>query len=111
MAEGDPSNRDAALRLSRMLSDSKNSAEAIAVLENAIKLSPDSPSLQSALGSAYLDNKQTDKGIALLEQTLGSNAKPMEFNDAAYILADQNVHLDKAKDWGDRRCRAWRPGR
>ena len=85
-----------------MLSDSKKNAEAIAVLENAIKLSPDSPSLQSALGSAYLDNKQTDKGIALLEKTLGSDAKPMEFNDAAYALADQNVHLDKAKDWGDK---------
>ena len=106
----DPSNRDAALRLSRMLSDSKKNAEAIAVLENAIKLSPDSPSLQSALGSAYLDNKQTDKGIALLEQTLGSDAKPMEFNDAAYILADQNVHLDKAKDWGDKALQSLEAG-
>ena len=50
-----------------------------------------------------LPGQQADgQGHRVAEKTLGSDGKPMAFNDAAYTLADQNVHLDKAKDWGDK---------
>jgi Flp pilus assembly protein TadD len=58
----DPASRDAALGLASALSRNSKYEEAIQVLEKAVKVSPDSPSLQYALGMAYLRNKQTDRG-------------------------------------------------
>jgi tetratricopeptide (TPR) repeat protein len=98
----DPSNRDAALGYSNLLSDDKKYPEAIDVLEKALKLSPDSSSLQSALGTAYLSNRQTEQGVALLAKALKADSSGLAFNDAAYKLADMNVDLDQAKEWGDK---------
>jgi tetratricopeptide (TPR) repeat protein len=98
----DPANHEAAIKLSRMLSDSKKNAEAIAVLEDAIKLSPDSSKLQYALGYAYLRNKQTQQGVPLLKKAGAADSKGDLLNDVAYSMADMNVELDLAKEYGDK---------
>ncbi len=76
--------------------------EAIQVLEKAAKVSPDSPSLQYALGMAYLRNKQTERGLGLLRQSLPSEKQTGTLNNVAYSLADMNVGLDLAQECGDR---------
>jgi tetratricopeptide (TPR) repeat protein len=100
--KADPGNRDAALALAKMLSDGKKDVEAIAVLENAIKLSPDSSSLQYALGDLYLRNKQTEQGVALLKKAIASNSNRGWLNNVAYALADANVELDLAQEYGEK---------
>ena len=99
-----PKNHDAALKLSGLLfADGKNS-DAITVLEDAVKTTPDSTALNLALGEAYLKNGEPEKGTPLLEKNLGNSKEvdPGVLNDAAYILADKNSHLDVAKDYADK---------
>ena len=98
----DPASRDAALGLASALSRNSKYEEAIQVLEKASKVSPDSPSLQYALGMAYLRNKQTDRGLALLKQSLPSEKGTGILNNVAYSLAEMNVGLDLAQECGER---------
>ena len=103
--EHDPKNYDAYDELSRILYRQKNYPAMLALWEGAAKQLPDNDHVKSSLGYAYLYNKQPDKGVTLIEQSLTSDSKPMEFNHAAYAFADQNVHLDKAKEWGEKALR------
>jgi len=100
--KADPGNRDAALALSKMLADSHGSAEAVAMLESALKISPDSPSLQYKLGELYLKNKQTDQGVALLKKAIVTDSSRESLNNVAYALADANVELDLAQEYGEK---------
>lgn len=98
----DPSNIDAALGLATVLRQSEKYSEQIQVLEKSAKLSPDSQALQYALGFAYLHNKQTQPGLDLLKKALASDSDGHSFNDVAYSLADMDVALDLAKEYGDK---------
>jgi tetratricopeptide (TPR) repeat protein len=101
----DPSSRDAALGLAASLSQGQQTAEAIQVLEKAHMTAPDSPSLQYALGTTYLKNKQTAKGLDLIKKSLTSESGPGFLNQVAYSLADMNVGLDMAQEYGERSLR------
>ena len=68
----------------------------------AVKLAPDSPRLQYALGMAYLRNRQTERGLDLLKQSLPFEKGTGTLNNVAYSLADMNVGLDLAQDCGER---------
>ncbi|HKC70086.1 MAG TPA: tetratricopeptide repeat protein, partial [Terriglobales bacterium] len=72
----DPKNRDAVLGLGGMLIAAKKYQEAVSILENAVKLAPDSEALQHTLGYAYLKTGQSDKGIPVLEKIAQSDPKP-----------------------------------
>jgi tetratricopeptide (TPR) repeat protein len=100
----DAKNHDAALQLSGLLMAEGKNSEAIAVLEDAVKATPDSSSLNKALGGAYLQDNQMDKGIPYLEKTLRDEKEidPGTLNDAAYMLADKNSHLDLAKEYAEK---------
>ena len=100
--KADPANRDAALSLSTMLSESNENGEAITVLESALKISPDSPSLQAKLGELYLKNQQTGQGVELLKKAIATNSSRASLNNVAYELADANVELDLAQQYGER---------
>ena len=99
--QADPSNRDAALKLSILLTDDKKDPEALDVLQKAVKLSPDSASLEEALAGAYLRNKQTDAGLAMLKKALADEPTTMRLNSAAFSLAEVNFALDQGKEWAD----------
>jgi tetratricopeptide (TPR) repeat protein/transglutaminase-like putative cysteine protease len=98
----DPKNYDAMQRLSQILYRAKKYAECVELWEKAYEQSPDSSNIRFSLAFAYVDSKQVDKALPLLEKTLTSDSKPMTFNNVAYAIAEQNVHLDKAKEWGDK---------
>jgi tetratricopeptide (TPR) repeat protein len=103
----DPKNRDAALTLSQLLSADAKFSEAAEVLEKALTSAPDSPSLQFALGMAYVKNGQGEKAASLLRA--GAEAKgsadavnPTMLNDAAYALAESISQLDLAKQFAEK---------
>jgi tetratricopeptide (TPR) repeat protein/transglutaminase-like putative cysteine protease len=98
----DPKNHDAYSGLSSILYRQKKYPEALQLWEAAEKQLPDNARVKSSLGYAYVYNNQAEKGIPLIEQGLTPDSKPMDYNNASYMLADKDVQLDKAKEWGDK---------
>ena len=103
----DPKNRDAALKLSGLLTAGGKNAEAVAVLEEAVKQSPGSPSLEMALGQAYVKAGYADKAIPYMRQAVKDETDPHGLdpgmlNDAAYLLAESNQHLDEARQFAEK---------
>ncbi len=103
----DPKNRDAALKLSGLLQGAGKNPEACTVLEEAVKQSPGSPSLEMALGDAYITAGEPDKGVQYLNQAIKDDAGPQSLdlgmlNNAAYLLATKNTHLEQAKGFAEK---------
>ena len=95
-----PGNLDVALRLAKMLSQEKKYPEAVQLLEEALKTSPDSSAVKSELAFAYLNNLQTEQGLKLLKTSTAGNRD--SYNTAARILADANLDLDTASEYADK---------
>ena len=103
----DPKNHDAALKLSGLLASENKDAEAAAVLEEALRQSPDSVSFNMALGEAYVKGGQADKGIPYMQKAMegqheAKKLDPGMLNDAAYLLAANKTHLDVAKEYAEK---------
>ena len=103
----DPGNRDAALTLSGLLNGEKKYSEAAAALEDALQASPDSPSLEMALGEMYVKAGDADKGVTHMRKAMenpsgGASLNSALLNDAAYLLAERNTHLDVAKEYAEK---------
>ncbi len=103
----DPKNHDAALSVSQLLSADGKYSEAAGVLENAVASSPDSSSLQLALGTAYLKSGQAEKAVPHLREAVekhdaSKGADTATLNDVAYALAESNTHLDLAKEYAEK---------
>lgn len=103
----DPKNHDAALAASHLLSNDHKYDEAAALLESAVNASPDSPSLELALGSAYLKGGHADKGVPLLRKAIereGTSVKtdPDVLNNVAYELAESKSDVKLAHDYAEK---------
>jgi putative PEP-CTERM system TPR-repeat lipoprotein len=76
---------------------SMNDLEGIADLEKAFDIDPDLPLAKLALASAYIQNKEYEKALALAEKWKGSHPKQVEgYNLAAKIWLIKN-EIDKAE--------------
>ncbi|HEU5403760.1 MAG TPA: DUF3857 domain-containing protein [Terriglobales bacterium] len=98
----DPKNRDGAIRLASLLSEEGKDKESVEVLEPAVRLSPDSSSLQFALGTAYLKTEDAAKAVPHLQSAaeMAEKAAPLDYmqlNNIAYSLADANADLELSK--------------
>ena len=98
----DPRNRDGAIRLSSLLSEEGKHKDAAEVLASAVQLSPESSSLQFALGSAYLKSGDATNAVPHLRTAAGiaEKATPLDYmqlNNIAYTLADANAELELSK--------------
>lgn len=98
----DPRNREGAVRLSSLLSEEGKYKDATEVLASAVQLSPDSSSLQFALGSAYLKSGDAPKAVPHLRTAadIAEKATPLDYiqlNNIAYELADANAELELSK--------------
>ena len=102
LLQADPKDRDAALALSGMLMGTKKYADAIAVLEPALKLSPDSEALQAGLGFAYLRAGRPQEGVSLLKKVVQADPNPESLNDVAYEMADANLDLEDAQAYAEK---------
>lgn len=96
----DPTNRTATVTLSGLLMQQEKYADAIGVLETAVKSTPASASLQYQLGTAYLKTGQTDKAVAHMKLAVEQkDDDTMMLNEVAWTFADNNVSLDLAKKY------------
>jgi predicted Zn-dependent protease len=99
----DPENTTGAAALGDLLSAQGKYAEAVEVLENALKAVPDSSSLQYRLGTAYLKTDQKDKAVPYLSKAAEQpDADPMVLNNVAYALADSKTSLDLARQYAEK---------
>jgi tetratricopeptide (TPR) repeat protein len=86
-----------------LLYASEKYPEAVEVLEKAVKVAPDSPSLLLQLGSAYLKTSQNDKAAATLGQAIERKSDdPEMLNNVAYTLAESKVSLDLARQYAEK---------
>jgi tetratricopeptide (TPR) repeat protein/transglutaminase-like putative cysteine protease len=102
LIKADPGNRSGSMNLSELLISEEKYREATTVLEAALRRTPESESLKMSLGRAYLKGGESEKGAALLEAAITPEAGPEVLNDAAYVLADANVRLSKAKEYAEK---------
>jgi len=96
-----PDDPRANTELGSMLVQRKRYAEALPYLETATK-SDSSPAARVRLGGAYLQVGQTEKGGGILEKVVEADSSPTMLNWVAYELADANVSLAKALEYGQR---------
>jgi len=75
--------------------------EAVAELEKAASLTPDSADLQVSLGDAYLNLGQDDKALATFDHAVELAATPLVWNNIAYQLSLKNAHLDRAQQYAE----------
>jgi tetratricopeptide (TPR) repeat protein/transglutaminase-like putative cysteine protease len=100
-------NLEAALKLSSLLMGQEKVADAIAVLEDTVEESPESPRLHYALGLAYFKSGQKEKGVAEIRRSLeGGNCSkesdPTKLNNIAWTLAENSVELQLAKSCSEK---------
>lgn len=103
----DPQNHDAALKLSELLAGDDKNTDATAVLEEAVKQSPGSATLNMALGRAYVRMGQPDKGVPYMQKAVQTEGDPKGIdpgllNDAAYLLVVSKTHVDLAKEYAEK---------
>jgi tetratricopeptide (TPR) repeat protein len=98
----DPNERDAHANLGTILLHSKKYGEAVPELEAA--LNPDKPSraIQTDLANAYFGAGDNEKAVAAIRKAVAAEPKPGTWNDAAYYLADHNVELAEAQEYGEK---------
>jgi tetratricopeptide (TPR) repeat protein len=87
-----PENAAAQERAGEILLSAGHQAEAIPHLENAVRLSPTSAN-RLALATAYLGNKEREKGVAVLNQALTADPKNYDLRMlAGRLLRDQKQY-------------------
>lgn len=87
--------------LGMMLRDQRKCKEAMPELEKGLAISPNRPDVLIALGDCNIDLGKREQGIAELEQAISASSSPGTRNNAAYVLAKQNIELDRAERWSD----------
>jgi tetratricopeptide (TPR) repeat protein/transglutaminase-like putative cysteine protease len=90
-----PEDPDGPTNIGSILMRQKRYAEAITELKTASDLSPNAQ-VRLQLGNAYILTGDKDRGIAVIQEALGKDATPLLLNNAAYILADNNLMLEDA---------------
>ena len=73
--------------------------EAVTELEQAISINPNDAHLNVTLGEAYLHLGQDEKAMAAFRKAVDTSPTPAIWNDVAYQLARQKVHLDVARNY------------
>jgi tetratricopeptide (TPR) repeat protein len=80
-------------------------AKAVPELEKALSTEKDyfndEVQIRQMLTDGYFKLKQFDKGVESLKQAVASSPNPSAWNDAAYILAENDQSLDLAQQYAD----------
>ncbi|HVZ18204.1 MAG TPA: tetratricopeptide repeat protein, partial [Terriglobales bacterium] len=92
-----PENRDAVMKLSRLLIDSKKYTDAINILEETSATAPDNKVIKSLLATAYLRSGQREEGVNIIQKNFADETNPSLLNDVAYELALANTNLELAE--------------
>jgi tetratricopeptide (TPR) repeat protein len=87
--------------LGSMLNGLGNYAEARPALEKAVGIKPNDAALRVTLGGLYLHLKLDAEGLAAFEKAVQISPTPPIWNDIAYALATNGVHLDRAQQYAE----------
>lgn len=101
----DPKDRFAITNLTQMLTQAGKYSEALTVLEQALKESPDSLEIKDLLAGVYLRANQKDKGVALLKERVAADQSPETLNSISYTLAEVDSELPLAREYAERAVR------
>jgi tetratricopeptide (TPR) repeat protein len=79
--------------------------DAIGSLEKAVAIAPGDRRALVGLGRAYLAAKRPTDAVEALKRTVADNPSPMDWNNAAWWLAEAGVELDLALDYAQKAVR------
>ena len=103
--ENNPLDKFAHCNLGAMYSEWHKYDLAVAELEKAAALIPDTApeagSLQVSLGDAYLNLGQDEKALAAFDHAVELSATPLVWNNIAYQLSLKDSHLDRAQQYAE----------
>jgi Flp pilus assembly protein TadD len=99
--EVDPLDKYAHENLGITFVDGHKYEEAIPELEKAASITPTNWEPETRLGDAYLNLGQDEKAMAAFDRALKISATPAVWNNIAYELAMQKVHLDRARSYAE----------
>jgi tetratricopeptide (TPR) repeat protein len=104
--EIDPLNHRAYYLLGWYYSSTKQDhVAAVPVLEKALATkndeAGDEQQIRNLLSTSYFKTGKPEKAVEMLKQSLGNAANPMVWNNAAYLLAENNYQLDLARQYAD----------
>jgi tetratricopeptide (TPR) repeat protein/transglutaminase-like putative cysteine protease len=106
LLKANPNDAPAAMSVALLLNRKGKYEEAAQELE---KISPKTPDLEFALGSAYLKAGQTDVALPHLRAVAERDGKPitdpMTLNNVAYALAERKTNLDLARTYAEESLR------
>ena len=102
----DPDDADAHANLGNVLLNLKRYGEAVPELEAAVALNKPSAPLEIALGRAYIGAGTPDKAVPLLKKAGEASLNLVDWNNAAYYLADNNLELLDAQRYAEKAVRS-----
>lgn len=104
--EVDPLDRYAHANLAGLYLQQKKYDAAQKEFQTALKITPNNYNLNVGLGTADLGLHQDDAALAAFHTALEKSPSPMIWNNVAFNLADNNVHLDLAQQYSENSIRA-----
>jgi len=106
LLKASPKDAPAAMNVALLLNTKGKYGEAAQELE---KISPKTPDLELALGSAYLKAGQTEAALPHLRAVAERDGKPVDdpmvLNNVAYTLAESKTNLDLARTYAEQSLR------
>jgi tetratricopeptide (TPR) repeat protein len=99
--EINPLDRYAAASLGTVYLEQRKYDAALESFEKAVTLNPDDASLQVQLGKAHLHLNQKPQAVAAFDRAVELAPNPTTWNNVAYELALEGVHLDRALQYAD----------
>jgi tetratricopeptide (TPR) repeat protein len=96
LKKANPQDTDALRNIAVVLARRKQYAEAAAELDAALKIKPGDPGLLLQLGRISFKMGDKEKGAGDVLKAAESDSRSFIQNDAAYLMADNNVRLDDA---------------
>ncbi len=100
-----PNDGDGPDNMGSCLIQLKRYSEAAAAIEAAVKVKGDRPPVLERLGYAYLEAGERDKAGEAFAKIGGLDADAIVLNNAAYEMADADLQLPLALDYGKRAVR------
>jgi tetratricopeptide (TPR) repeat protein len=89
-----PQTPDSPRQVAAILIEMKRYTEAVPELESSTGRYPKDAYLQYQLATACFYTNSPDKGVASAKKALALDQTPRILNDVAYVLADNNTHLE-----------------
>ncbi len=99
--EVNPLDRYAHRNLGMLLSRRHRYEEAVPELQQAMSIQPDDLFTQQQLGDAYLKSGQSEKALETFDEVVKKMPVAPMWNNVAYALAEQGVHLEKARQYAE----------